>query len=195
VYALALIDLLPSTGIPYDPAAIELGVVDALALLLALALAGSAWWILHLRRIPSPPGPRGAGAAAGLVAVAATMLTWIANPYFALLLVPLAHLVAVFAAAGRRPGALVLPAVAAASLPLLAAVVYVGSELDWGASAPVQLAALMGGGGIGPVQAIGGAVALFSAAAVTTAALATRRESGAPQENRRRSGVPSSERA
>ena len=89
------------------------------------------------------------GAAAGLAAVAACVVVWLANPYLALLLVPLVHLVAVLGTRGRRPAALALPVLAVAALPLVAALVYVASELDWGASTPLQLAALMAGGGIG----------------------------------------------
>jgi hypothetical protein len=102
-------------------------------------------------------------------------MVWLANPYLALLLVPLAHVVAIFGTQGRRPAALAVPALAVAAIPLLAALLYVGAELDWGASAPLQLAALMAGGGIGPVQAIGCTFALSSVAAVATCALATAR--------------------
>lgn len=173
VFALALVDVIPSIGVPYDPAVIELGAIEAIGLILLVVLAGALWWILHLRRIPAPPGPHGAGAAAGLAAVGAAFVVWLANPYLSLLLVPLVHLVAIFGTQGRRPAALALPALAVGALPLLAALVYVASELDWGASTPVQLAALMTGGGIGPVQAIGCVFALTSVAAVVSAALAT----------------------
>ena len=177
VVALSIVGVIPATGVPYDPARVELGASEAIALVLLVLLAAWLWWILHLRRVPAPPGPRGAGAAAALAAVAATGVVWLANPYLALLLLPLVHVVAVLGTAGRRPAALALPALALALVPLLAALVYVASALDWGASVPVQLAALVAGGGIGPVQAIGALFALSSVAAVTTAALATVRAS------------------
>jgi hypothetical protein len=173
VYGLAALDVIPSSGVPYDPARFELGVSDLIGLVLVVALAAWLWWILHLRRIPSPPGPFGVGAAAGLAAVAACVVVWLANPYMALLLVPLVHLVAVLGTQGRRPAALALPVLVVAALPLVIALVYVASELGWGASTPLQLTALMAGGGIGPVQAIGCVFTLASVAAVTTAALAT----------------------
>ena len=157
----------------YDPARFELGASDLIGLVLVVALAAWLWWILHFRRIPSPPGPYGVGAAAGLGAVATCLVVWLANPYMALLLVPLVHLVAVLGTQGRRPAALALPVLAVAALPLVIALVYVASELGWGASTPLQLTALMAGGGIGPVQAIGCVFTLASVAAVTTAALAT----------------------
>ncbi len=177
VFVLSFVGVIPSTGVPYDPASVELGVTEVVALLLVTGLAGWLWWVLHLRRVPSPPGPLGLGAAAGLTAVAACLVVWLANPYFALLLVPLVHVVAVLGARGRRPAALAVPVTLLAALPLAAALIYVASALDWGASSPVQLAALMAGGGVGFVQAIGGAFALSSVAAVVTASLATVRAS------------------
>jgi hypothetical protein len=179
IYGLAVLDVIPSSGVPYDPARFELGVSEAVGLVLVIGLAAWLWWVLHLRRIPSPPGALGVGAAAGLAAVAACVVVWLANPYMALLLVPLAHLVAVLGTQGRRPAALAMPVLALTALPLAVALVYVGSELDWGASTPLQLAVLMAGGGIGPVQAIGCVLTLSSVAAVATAALATARANSA----------------
>ena len=173
VYGLAALDVIPSSGVPYDPARFDLGASEVIGLVLVVALAAWLWWILHLRRIPSPPGPYGVGAAAGLAAVAACLVVWLANPYMALLLVPLVHLVAVLGTKGRRPAALTLPVLAVAALPLAVGLIYVAAELDWGTSTPLQLAALMAGGGIGPVQAIASVFTLTSVAAVATAALAT----------------------
>ena len=173
IYALSVVGVMPATGVPYDPAGVELGASEAIALVLLLALAGWLWWILHLRRIPAPPGPLAAGAAAGLAGVAACLLVWLANPYLALLLVPLVHLVAVLGTKGRRPAALVTPLLVVATLPLAAALVYVASTLDWGASLPLQLVTLMAGGGIGALQAIGAVFTLASVAAVAASAFAT----------------------
>jgi hypothetical protein len=109
--------------------------------------------------------------------VAACLLVWLANPYLALLLVPLVHLVAVLGTQGRRPAALVMPLLIVGALPLAAALTYVASTLDWGASLPLQLATLMAGGGIGALQAIGAVFTLASVAAMAAAALATVRAS------------------
>jgi hypothetical protein len=177
IYALAVVGVIPAAGVPYDPAGVEPGASEAIALGLLLVLAGWLWWILHLRRIPAPPGPVAAGAAAGLAGVAACLLVWLANPYLALLLVPLVHLVAVLGAKGRRPAALVMPLLIVGALPLAAALIYVASTLDWGASLPLQVATLVAGGGIGAIQAIGAAFALASVAAVAVSALATARAS------------------
>ncbi len=177
IYGLAVLEVIPATGVPYDPARVELGASEVIGLILVIALAAWLWWILHLRRVPSPPGSLGAGAAAGLAAVAACFVVWLVNPYMALLLVPLVHLVAVLGTQGRRPAALALPVLALAAVPLAVALIYVASELGWGTSTPLELAALMAGGGIGFIQAIGVFFTLTSVGAVATAALATVRAS------------------
>lgn len=187
-YVLGIVGVFPSVGVPYDPGSVEIGVVEGAGMLLLAVLAGSLWWALHLRRPPSPPGPRGAGAAAGLVAALAALLVWFANPYLALLLAPLVHVVSVLGSQGRRPAALALPILGLAALPLTVAIVYVASELDWGTSAPLQLAALVAGGGIGPFQALGSLLVLSSVAAVVVGALAT----GSSRAFARKTGVGSS---
>ena len=173
VYGLSFVGAIPASGVPYDPARYELGAGEALVLLLLLGLAGWLWWVLRLRRIPSATGPVAAGGAASLLAVASGAVVWLANPYLALVLLPLVHVVAVLGASGKRPAQLAIPALILAAVPLLGSVVYVASALDWGASTPWQLVVLMAGGGIGPLQAVGGAFALASVAAVVTASLAT----------------------
>ena len=195
VYALALAGVIPSSGVPYDPARYELGVAEGVVLVLLVALAAWVWQVLHLRRIPSAPGPLATGAAAGLVGVAASLVVWLANPYLALLLVPLTHVVAVLGTRDCRPAALVLPAVLLAAIPLALAIVYVGSALDWGATAPWQLVVLMGGGGIGPAQAIGGLFALSSVAAMALSALGVARREPRSQKNPPEPGGGSSETA
>ena len=194
IYALGVVAVIPSTGVPYDPASIESDVIEVVALVLVVAAAAALWWILHLRRVPAPPGATAAGAAAGLMASAAAVLVWFANPYLALLLVPLVHLVAVHGARGSRPAVLAVPAVMLGLLPLAAALFHVASVLEWGASTPLQLAALMAGGGIGPVQALGCLFVLASVGAVVTSALATAK-TGEPQGISRESGVASSDHA
>ena len=56
-----------------------------------------------------------------------------------------------------------------------AATIYVASELDWGSSAPWQLAVLVSGGGFQPLQVVAGFLFAASVAGVLTAALATAR--------------------
>ncbi len=188
VYVLAIVGVIPSSGIPYDPARYGLGLSEAVTLVLLFALAAWLWWILHLRRLPSPPGPYALGAASGLAGVAACLVVWATNPYQALLLVPLVHVVAVLGAKGRRPAGLAIPVSLLAAVPLLAAFIYVASALDWGSSAPWQLTVLMAGGGIGPLQAIGSVFVLASVAAVVVGALSTAREAKAPGSRRENPG-------
>lgn len=173
LYGLSVLGAVPASGVPYDPARYELGLAGIIVLVLLLALAWWLWWVLALRRIPSRSGPMAAGGAAGLSAVAACALVWLANPYLALVLLPLVHVVAVFGAGETRRSRLAVLTVAVAAIPLLGSIVYVASTLDWGVSAPWQLAVLMAGGGIGPVEAIAGAFVLASVAAVARAAMAT----------------------
>ncbi len=175
IYGLSVTGAIPSSGVPYDPARYELGISESLTLLLLLALAGWLWWALGLRRVPSSAGALAAGGAAGLVSVAACTVVWLANPYLALVLLPFVHVVAVLGAQGARTAQLAVPALVLAAVPLAAALAYVASALGWGVSAPWQLAVLTAGGGIGPVEALGGAFVLASAAAVVAAALSARR--------------------
>ncbi|MEJ7875180.1 MAG: hypothetical protein WKF62_00855, partial [Solirubrobacterales bacterium] len=146
IYGLGLVGFIPGAGVPYDPAQYDLGLAEAAALVLLGALAIWLWWVLGLRRVPPSPSAQALGAAAGLLAVAACLLVWITNPYLALVLLPLIHLIAIFGARDRRPAALALPAFAVAVIPLGASTLYVASALDWGGSLPWQLAVLVAGG-------------------------------------------------
>ncbi len=175
LYGLSLAGVIPASSVPYDPARYSLGAGEALVLGLLVALAAWLWWVMRLRRLPASSSPGSSGGAAGLAASAACVLAWLANPYLALVLVPLVHVVCVMGVQGKRPAALALPMLVVASLPLAGALAYVASELGWVASTPWQLSVLVAGAGIGPVEAVGAALVLASAAALVTAALATAR--------------------
>jgi hypothetical protein len=178
IYVLSLVGAIPASGVPYDPSRYELGVGEGLTLIVLGALAAWLWWLLHLRRLPGARDGggrdrRAAGGAAGLLAVIACVLVWLANPYLALVLVPLVHVVAVLGTGGSRPGLFVFPVLVVAAIPFAAALVYVSTVLDWGLSAPWQLAVLMAGGGVGPLEAVAGSFVLASVAAVALTAIAT----------------------
>ena len=177
IYGLSLLGVVPASGVPYDPSRYELGVGEIVILFLLLALAGWLWWVLGLRRIPGAAGPGAAGGAAGLVSAATCAAVWLVNPYLALVLLPLVHMVAILGARDARPARLAGPVLLIAALPLAGSLVYVASALDWGLSAPWQLAVLMAGGGVGPVEALGGAFVVAGAGAIVTTALATARTS------------------
>jgi hypothetical protein len=171
--ALGFTRVIPASGVPYDPQEVDLSAAGAIGLLCVLALAAWLWWVLSLRRVPDATGPSAAAGACGLTCVAGCLIAWVANPYLALVLVPLAHTVALHAASRRRPAIIVLASVLAV-VPLMACVLYVASALDWGAGAPLQLAALASGGGIGPLEVLGIAFAVSAAAGVGVAALGPR---------------------
>jgi hypothetical protein len=158
LYALALVGALPKPEVPYDPGRFELGLTEVLALLVFAAATAGAWWALGLRRVPAGPEPATLGAAAGAVVIVACLVAWIANPFLALVLVPLAHVVIVHALDGRRRATLAVAAGAVACVPAAAVLLHVAGALEWGSSAPWQLVVLVAGGGIGLLAA--GAVTL-----------------------------------
>jgi hypothetical protein len=86
----------------------------------------------------------------GLISVAALLLAWLANPFMALLLVPIAH---VWLLDARRERGLPWPAVTFGALisllPLAAVTGNVASRLELGSSAPWQLLLMVGDGQIG----------------------------------------------
>ncbi len=86
-----------------------------------------------------------AASSLGLIAALAVLLAWLANPYLALLLVPVAH---VWLLDARRAGPLAWPlalgAIALSLLPMAAAVLHVTGRLDLGAGAPWHLTLMVG---------------------------------------------------
>ena len=171
LYALALAGLIPRPSVPFDPGRFAIGPLELVAMVVLAGVGTGAWWILGVRRIPARPSPATLGAIAGTAVILATGLVWLANPFLALLIVPLAHVVVVHAISGRRTRALALPAALLALLPLAAAVIYVGGVLDWGATMPWQLVLLVAGGSFGPFTAVCLMAALAALAAVVRTAL------------------------
>ena len=171
LYALTLLGLLPSPNVPFDPGRFKIGAPEVLAMLVLAGLAVAAWWALGLRRAPSGPDPTTLGAAAGAVCIAGCIAAWLANPFLALAMVPLAHVVMAHGTSGRRRTAVVVPLALAALLPLAAVVLHVAGTLDWGATTPWQLVVLVAGGGMSALEAASVAVALCAVAAVVRAAL------------------------
>jgi hypothetical protein len=170
LYALALVGLIPTPQFPFDPATLSLGFDEGIALLflcgvaIAVAIVGPG---LHL---PAGPSRATLAAAAAAVAVAAALVVWLVNPFLALLLVPITHVVAVH---GRREplGQLAVAAVAlAAAIPFGAALLHVASELGWGAEAPWQVAVLTATGQIGAPEAAATLVLLGATLASVLAA-------------------------
>lgn len=169
LFALAIIGVIPTTDVPYDPGRYDLGASEVALLTLVFALAAWVWWILGVRRVPDS---HGCGAASGLLAAAGCLLVSVGNPYLALVLLPLTHVVAVHGAEERLRAMIAVPAFVVALAPLVLVVGHVASVLGWGASAPWQLAALGLGGGLGVLPVAGFVLCFASALAVTWAAVA-----------------------
>ncbi len=170
LYVLGRIGLIPRPEVPYDPGRFDVGVTEVLALLVLATFALGAWWALGLRRAPARPGSATLGAAAGALCLAACLACWLVNPFLALVIAPLTHVVIVHAASGRRATALAVPVALAAAVPLAATVLHVAGSLDWGPGTPWQLTVLVAGGTPGLVASISVAVALVAVLAVIRAA-------------------------
>ena len=150
LYGLALVGVVPRPGFPFDPALEALGARAGIALaLIALAGIGSAV-LLRILRITGRTAPPSAIPALGAVTVAAALLLWIANPYLALLALPVAHLwlLADHPASARR-SALVAVAAVLACMPVIAAVIVVSRALELGVDAPWVLTIMVADGQLG----------------------------------------------
>ena len=112
--------------------------------------------------------------AIGLVAVAACLLAWLANPYLGLLLVPAAHAwLLAGGAPGPTRGALGVGVAALACVPVIAALAAVSSALDLGRGAPWTFALMVADGQIGLVTMV--SACFVAGALVGGAALCLRR--------------------
>jgi hypothetical protein len=179
---LGFLGLIPGPELPYDPGRFGIGATEVAALLVLTGTGVVAWWVLGLRRMPALDGAL-LGTAAGAVCVAACVLAWLANPFLALVLAPLAHVVVVHSLGGLRRAALAVPAAVAGAVPLAATVLHLATTLDWGLTTPWQLVVLVAGGGLGLFSAAAIVVALGATVAVVEAAQRAPRPSlGAPPQ-------------
>jgi hypothetical protein len=155
LYALAIVGLVPRPPFPFDPGLYELGARATIALAL-IVLTGVASAVLARRAgLTGATPPAAAVPAVGLVAAAACLLAWIANPYLALLLVPTAHVwLLADASPGPRRGALVLAVSILACVPAIAALAAVARALDLGADAPWTFTLMVADGQIGLVTTV-----------------------------------------
>jgi len=174
LYALAMLGLIPRPESPFDPGSFELGPLEVIVIVLLLAGAGGTWWVLGLRRLPGSADAITLGAAAAAVVIVSCLLAWLTNPALALLMVPMAHVFAIYVVPGRAT-ITALPVAGLALLPLLAAVLHVATSLAWGSSAPWQLVLLVSGGTLGLVPALAIGAALCGLAALVFSALAPSR--------------------
>jgi Peptidase family M28 len=170
-YVLALTGLAPRPKFPYDPGRYEIGwraVIVIFCLLVAFALV---WTAIRALRVPRGSGREGLAAATGAVLSAAVAMTWVINPFLALLLVPAAHVWPAAIGTGgtaRRVGIAV--AVAIALVPSLLGISNLAARLEVGAAMPWQMLLMVTGGQIGFGLALllcliaGGLVAMIATA-------------------------------
>lgn len=160
--------LIAAPGAPVAGEAADPGAAVLACLLPALALGWFALrpWLLRRARVEGDVGGGGAATAVVLVLCGATILTWIANPYAALLLIPALHLWLLATAPETRSGrplALLLWAVGL--LPALLVAYAYARQFGLG---PVELAwagtLLVAGGGISPFALLLWSVVLGCAA-------------------------------
>jgi hypothetical protein len=142
-------------------------------------IAGVLAWprVVRALGLPRGPLPAGGGIALMLVLDAAALVTWVANPFAALLIVPAAHLWLLLAAPELRPRrrwvglGLVLLGVCA---PVLVTVYYAG-QFGGGPASVWTLMLLVAGGNIGPGALLLWSVLLGCIPVATFAALSGRR--------------------
>jgi hypothetical protein len=149
-YGLVAVGLVPSPDFPFDPGLYETGARAAVALALVLLAAGATILALRLGRGRTPGRPPTATPALGAVTTAACLVVWLANPYLALLLVPIAH-AWLLTARQRGTGGRVVTTIATvvACIPAVAAVVAVVATLDLGGEAPWTLSLMVADGQLG----------------------------------------------
>lgn len=175
LYLLSGVGIVPDPGFPFDPGGFELGASEALALsalaLCALAVAV----VLRVDSVPAAYGGPTLAAAAGLVICLCVLGIWLANPFAALLVVPLAHVWTLAARERATNPVLILGLLVLTLVPLAAALAHVADELDLGADTPWTITMLISGGQLRAAQvliacALGGALLAVLAASRSGAA-------------------------
>ena len=150
LYLLAVTGIVARPAFPFDPNRFRVGAGQVVAVTFLAVVIGAGYYLIRGWRVPAELPPELAAAALGLVSAFAVLLIWLANPYLALLLVPVAH---VWLLDARRAGALRWPlalgAIALSLLPIAAAVLHVAGRLDLGPGAPWHLLLMVGDGQIG----------------------------------------------
>jgi hypothetical protein len=151
LFLLALVGLVPDPAYPFDPDRFGFDAAAALALVVVVTTATTGYVATGIWRPPALPREVLAPAL-GVIAIVATALAWLLNPFLALLVAPVAH--AWLLAAGERPGrGAIAVAVTVAIVPLTLAVAVVAAALDLGLEAPWQFLLMVTGGQIGPLTA------------------------------------------
>ena len=165
---------MPGAAIHVTAAAWLTLALSLLALLAAVVLFPR---IVRALRIPRGPLPAAGGIAFMLVLDVAAVLTWVANPFAALLMVPAVHLWLIVAAPELRPRrgwvgmGIVLLGVCAPALVML----YYANQFGGGFASLWTVMLLVAGGHIGPGTLLLWSVSLGCVAVAALAALSGRR--------------------
>ena len=150
LYLMAATGVIPRPTFPFDPNRFGVGVGEVIAMGFLAIVLGAGYYVIRGWRVPAALPRETAVPALGLVSAFAVLLAWLANPYLALLLVPVAH---VWLLDARREAALPWPMVIVGALvsvvPIAAAVGHISSRLDLGSAAPWRLLLIVGTGQIG----------------------------------------------
>ena len=173
LYLLAVTGIIARPAFPFDPNRFRVGAgqIVAMAFLAIVILAG--YYAIRGWRVPAGLPGEVAAPALGLVAAFAVLIAWLANPYLALLLVPVAHVWLLDARRGGTfPWPLALGAIGLSLAPAAAAVVHVAGGLDVGSGAPWRLLLMVGDGQIGFPSML--ALCLLGGSLVGLVALAVR---------------------
>jgi hypothetical protein len=182
LYLLALTGIVARPTFPFDPGRFRVGAGQILAVALLGAVAFATYYEMRRWPLGSETRVEVARPALGAVSAAAVAFAWLANPYLALLTVPLAH---VWLVGSRRGEGLAWPLIAAAIalavLPLVTAIAQVCDRLDLGITAPWQLALMVGDGQIGFVPVVALCVLAGCMAGLLAIALRSRPLLAAPR--------------
>jgi hypothetical protein len=150
LYALAAVGVVPRPDFPFDPGQYPVGARAVISLALVLIAGAASAYLLGRLGVTGSRAPGGAAAALGVVAVAALLGLWLANPYAALLAVPVAHVwVLADGTHNRARTALTAAAGLIAVLPIALALGSVSGALDLGGDAPWTLTLMVADGQIG----------------------------------------------
>ncbi len=173
LYLLAVTGIVARPAFPFDPGRFRVGAGQILAMTFLTLVILAGYHAIRGWRVPAELPPELAAPALGLVSAFAVLLAWLANPYLALLLVPVAHVWVLDARrAGALPWPLALGAIALSLLPIAAAVLQVTATLGLGAAAPWQFLLMVGDGQIGFLEVL--ALCLLGGSLVGLGALAVR---------------------
>jgi hypothetical protein len=181
-YLLALVGIAPNPSFPFDPGLYGFGWRSVGVIVALLAVFAVVAVLVRALSRPGRPLRETLATALGLVASVATLAIWFANPYLALVCVPLAHVWLL----GARPQSAAsvagtLAGIVVALIPLAAALLHLADRLGVGAELPWTLVLLVTGGQIGFPSALIGCLIAGSVLGLLALAVpgARRREEGA----------------